>query len=44
MTNIELIARYIHQAHHICVVGHERPDADAVGSVCALVLALQQLG
>lgn len=44
MTNVELIEQHILKAHHICVVGHERPDADAVGSVCALVLGLQQTG
>ncbi|CAB0511101.1 Bifunctional oligoribonuclease and PAP phosphatase NrnA [Corynebacterium diphtheriae] len=44
MTNVELIAQHTLKAHHICVAGHERPDADAVGSVCALVLGLQQAG
>lgn len=32
------------QAKSICVVGHLRPDADAIGSVSATVAAVKQLG
>jgi len=31
-------------ARSVAVVGHVRPDADAIGSVCATVGALRQLG
>ena len=31
-------------ARSVAVVGHVRPDADAIGSICATVLALRQLG
>ncbi|MFP7364615.1 bifunctional oligoribonuclease/PAP phosphatase NrnA [Corynebacterium callunae] len=31
-------------AHSVTVIGHLRPDADAIGSVCATVLALRQMG
>ncbi|RNE49376.1 DHH family phosphoesterase [Corynebacterium alimapuense] len=37
---IELIT----QADSIAVVGHVRPDADAIGSVCAMVAGLKQRG
>lgn len=37
-------AELISGARRIAVVGHIRPDADAIGSVCAVVLALEQLG
>lgn len=36
--------RAIEGARRIAVVGHLRPDADAVGSVCAVVLAMRELG
>ncbi|AMA00458.1 DHH family phosphoesterase [Corynebacterium glutamicum] len=34
----------VQKAHTVSVVGHLRPDADAIGSVAATVAALQQLG
>lgn len=34
----------VQAAHTVSVVGHLRPDADAIGSVAATVAALQQLG
>ncbi len=34
----------VEAAHTVSVVGHLRPDADAIGSVAATVAALQQLG
>ncbi|GAB2513085.1 Bifunctional oligoribonuclease and PAP phosphatase NrnA [Corynebacterium atrinae] len=37
-------AAIIRPARKIAVVGHIRPDADAIGSVCATVTALRQLG
>ncbi|MDO5075753.1 bifunctional oligoribonuclease/PAP phosphatase NrnA [Corynebacterium sp.] len=37
-------AEFISGADRIAVVGHIRPDADAIGSVCAMVLALEALG
>lgn len=37
-------ARLIHAARTVTVVAHLRPDADAVGSACATVAALRQLG
>lgn len=37
-------AALIRSAKSVAVVGHVRPDADAIGSVCASVAALKQLG
>ena len=37
-------ARVITAADSVAVIGHVRPDADAIGSVGATVLALRQLG
>ena len=37
-------ARAVAAARRVAVVGHVRPDADAIGSVCATVGALRQLG
>lgn len=37
-------AALIAPARTVAVVGHIRPDADAIGSVCATVAALRQLG
>ena len=34
----------LHDAHSICIVTHLRPDADAIGSAAALLLALRQRG
>lgn len=34
----------VEAARSVAVVGHVRPDADAIGSVCATVRALRQLG
>ncbi|MEJ5927047.1 DHH family phosphoesterase [Corynebacterium sp. H128] len=34
----------VRSAEKIAVIGHIRPDADAIGSVCALTLALRGLG
>ncbi|QQU25320.1 DHH family phosphoesterase [Corynebacterium ulcerans] len=35
--------RIISKAKRVCVVGHINPDPDAIGSVCATMLALEQL-
>ncbi|ALU21696.1 exopolyphosphatase [Corynebacterium pseudotuberculosis] len=35
--------RIISKAQRVCVVGHINPDPDAIGSVCATMLALEQL-
>lgn len=40
----EKIAAKIHNSHHILIVSHVRPDADAVGSVLGLGLALEGIG
>lgn len=37
-------AKIIEQAQEIVVIGHIRPDADAIGSVCAAVAAFHSLG
>ncbi|QGU04866.1 DHH family phosphoesterase [Corynebacterium comes] len=37
-------AAAIEAAHSVAVIGHVRADADAIGSVCATVGALRQLG
>ena len=34
----------LQDAHSICIVTHLRPDADAIGSAAALLLALRQQG
>ncbi|WJZ02955.1 DHH family phosphoesterase [Corynebacterium freiburgense] len=36
--------KIIEQAEDIVVIGHIRPDADAIGSVCAAVAAFRSLG
>ncbi|MFC6316714.1 DHH family phosphoesterase [Corynebacterium gerontici] len=36
--------RKLKKARTICVVGHKNPDADAIGSICALLGAIEQLG
>ena len=35
---------WLHGADHICVVGHESPDGDAVGSVLGMTWALRTIG
>ena len=44
MTQYSEAASLIGQAQTVAVVGHVRPDADAIGSVCATVAALRQQG
>ncbi len=36
--------RKLKKAKTVCVVGHKNPDADAIGSVCAMLGAIEQLG
>ncbi len=38
------VLRAIYESHHILVTAHARPDGDAVGSVLACGMLLQQLG
>ncbi|WP_034648318.1 DHH family phosphoesterase [Corynebacterium vitaeruminis] len=40
----ESATRLVTTANKVAVVGHVNPDADAIGSVCATVAALGQLG
>lgn len=40
----ERAAEVLAQAHTVAVVGHLRPDADAIGSATALAFALRKLG
>ncbi len=44
MPDFAAAARMIKAARSVTVVAHLRPDADAVGSACATVAALRQLG
>jgi bifunctional oligoribonuclease and PAP phosphatase NrnA len=46
MTNskFEEIGRILHEHQRFAVLGHVRPDGDALGSQLALALSLQQLG
>lgn len=41
---IALILQAIHDARHVLVTAHARPDGDAVGSVLACGMMLEQLG
>ncbi|MFV1858151.1 MAG: bifunctional oligoribonuclease/PAP phosphatase NrnA [Anaerolineales bacterium] len=43
-TEVERAARLIADSSEIVVISHERPDGDAVGSMLALTLALQEIG
>ncbi len=43
-TEIERAAQALADSESVVVISHERPDGDAVGSLLALCLALQQLG
>ena len=43
-TEILKAKEWLHGADHICVVGHESPDGDAVGSVLGMTWALRTLG
>ena len=36
--------KLIDEAKTICLIGHKKPDGDAIGSVLAMYLALEQLG
>lgn len=38
------ITREFLAAQSVCIIGHVNPDADAIGSVCAVVAAARQLG
>ncbi len=44
MAELEQVAAWLKTARSVVVLGHLRPDADAIGSVTALVAALQQRG
>ncbi|KQB86593.1 DHH family phosphoesterase [Corynebacterium lowii] len=44
MGDLEQVAAWLKTAKKVVVVGHLRPDADAIGSVTALVAALHQRG
>jgi phosphoesterase RecJ-like protein len=43
-TEILKAKEWLHEADHICVVSHESPDGDAVGSVLGLTWALRTIG
>ena len=43
-TTFEQIGRVLREHQHFAVLGHVRPDGDALGSQLALALSLQQLG
>jgi phosphoesterase RecJ-like protein len=43
-TLIETARRELHEANHILIVSHLRPDGDAVGSMLGLGLAMQEAG
>ncbi|MEE9216665.1 MAG: bifunctional oligoribonuclease/PAP phosphatase NrnA [Anaerolineales bacterium] len=40
----ERVATMIAESSNIVVIGHERPDGDAIGSLLALTLALKEVG
>jgi bifunctional oligoribonuclease and PAP phosphatase NrnA len=44
MNDIDGIADFLLSAKSIDVIAHHSPDADALGSSCALILALQKIG
>lgn len=44
MTTISEVVSALLKADSVCIVAHLRPDADALGSMAALRLALEQLG
>jgi phosphoesterase RecJ-like protein len=43
-TTFEQIGRLLREHQHFAILGHVRPDGDALGSQLALALSLQQLG
>jgi bifunctional oligoribonuclease and PAP phosphatase NrnA len=43
-TTFEEIGRVLREHQHFAILGHVRPDGDALGSQLALALSLQQLG
>jgi len=43
-TTFEQVGRVLREHQHFAVLGHVRPDGDALGSQLALALSLQQLG
>ena len=42
--DIQTAKQWLHGAEHICILGHESPDGDAVGSVLGLMWALRAVG
>lgn len=44
MENLEHIKRHINEASTICLVAHEHPDGDAIGSVGAMYHFLKEIG
>src|SRR6201982_359324 len=43
-TTFEQIGKVLREHQHFAILGHVRPDGDALGSQLALALSLQQLG
>ena len=43
-TTFDEIGRVLREHQHFAILGHVRPDGDALGSQLALALSLQQLG
>ncbi len=44
LAEYERVADALRGARRVCILTHVRPDADAVGSACALAFGLEQLG
>ena len=43
-TTFEQIGKVLREHQHFAILGHVRPDGDALGSQLGLALSLQQLG